>query len=85
MPVDNNFDRLEKEVTRLVEVLEKLRQQNAECAAQIENLTTENEQLKSDSVRLQQIEIEYQEITQTREVIKDRIENILAKLDSIEL
>jgi FtsZ-binding cell division protein ZapB len=85
MAVDSNFERLELEVNRLVEVLGKLRQENAELKTRAESLAVENEQLKSETARLQQIEAHYQEANESRETIKGRIENILAKLDAVEL
>ena len=84
MAVDSNFERLEQEVNRLVEVLGRLRQENAELKSRVDTLTAESEQLRNDNARLQQIENEYQEASQNREVVKDRIENLLAKLDSAE-
>ena len=85
MAVDSNFERLEQEVSRLVEILGQLRQENAALKSRIENLEAENEQLKRDTARLQQIETEHQEANRAREEIKGRIENILAKLDAVEL
>ena len=85
MAVDSNFERLEQEVNRLVEVLGRLRHENAELKARVDGLTTENDQLRSDAARLQQLETQYREATETREAIKGRIETILAKLDSVEV
>jgi len=85
MAVDSNFERLEQEVNRLVEVLGQLRQENAELRERSTGLANENQQLKGDIARLQQVEVEYQEANQSREAIKGRIEDILAKLDTVEL
>ena len=53
MDVNQNFERLEQEVIRLMEVLEKLRKENLEQKEQIQNLerdigitNAENERLK---------------------------------------
>ena len=85
MAVDSNFERLEQEVNRLVEVLGQLRQENAELRERSAALASENEQLRGNVARLQQVETEYQETNQSREAIKGRIEDILTKLDAVEL
>ena len=85
MAVDSNFERLEQEVNRLVEVLGQLRQEDAELRERSAALASENEQLRGNVARLQQVETEYQEANQSREAIKGRIEDILTKLDAVEL
>jgi len=85
MAVDSNFERLEQEVNRLVDILGKLRQENAELKSRAETLAADNEQLKSDNARLRQIEADHQEADLIREETKTRIETILAKLDAVEL
>ena len=35
MPMDSNFERLEQEVNRLIEVLNRLRQENADLKGQV--------------------------------------------------
>lgn len=85
MAVESHFERLEQEVGRLVEVLAALRQENTELKARVDSLAGENEQLRSDSARLKQIEEQYQEVAQSRETIRGRIESLLAKLDVVEV
>ncbi|MFA6107487.1 MAG: cell division protein ZapB [Candidatus Latescibacterota bacterium] len=84
MAVDTNFERLEQEVTRLVDLLGRMRQDNAELKHQVDELTTETGQLKSQCVRLAQVETELKEMGQNREVIRGRIVDLLAKLESVE-
>lgn len=85
MAVDSSFDRLEQEVGRLVEVLGTLRQENAELKTRLDGVNAEVEQLKNENARLQQVENQYQEATQSREAMRDRIEGLLGRLDSVEL
>lgn len=84
MAVDTNFERLEQEVTRLVDLLGRMRQDNAEMKRQVDELTSENGQLKSQCARLAQVETELKEMGQSREVIRGRIVDLLAKLESVE-
>lgn len=84
MAVDTNFERLEQEVTRLVDLLGRMRQDNAELKRQVDELTSENGQLKSQCARLAQVETELKEMGQNREVIRGRIVDLLAKLESVE-
>lgn len=84
MAVDTNFERLEQEVTRLVDLLGRIRQDNADLKHQVDGLTAENGQLKSQCARLAQVEAELKEMGQSREVIRGRIEGLLTKLESVE-
>ena len=90
MAVDSNFERLEQEVGRLVDILGTLRHENVEIKARVdaleadnEQLTADNEQLKADNERLRQVETQFQEASQTREAIRGRVESLLSKLDSV--
>ena len=85
MAVDSNFERLEEKLNRFVEVLAQLQQENAALKGQIEQLQSESIQLRSDNERLQTLESEYQQGVDGREEVKDRIENLLAKLDAVNL
>ena len=82
MVVESNFERLEREVNRLVEGLAQMRQENAALQTQIEHIRAENERLKTN---LQMAEAHSQESLKNREEIKGRIENILTKLEAVEL
>jgi predicted nuclease with TOPRIM domain len=75
MAVDSNFERLEEKLTHLVEVLGQLQRENADLKSRVDSLEVENTQLKE----------EYQEAVGNREEAKNRIEQILAKLDQVEL
>jgi|GEM_PF-807367 FtsZ-binding cell division protein ZapB len=92
MAVDNNFERLEEKLNNLVEALTQLRQDNTEMENRIAALQRENDELKNangrlnqESERLQQLEREHRDVLDNREVVKGRIDNILAKLDEVEL
>lgn len=92
MAVDNNFERLEEKLNNLVEALTQLRQKNTEMENRIAALQRENDELKNangrlnqESERLQQLEREHRDVLDNREVVKGRIDNILAKLDEVEL
>lgn len=92
MAVDNNFERLEEKLNNLVEALTQLRQENTEMENRIAALQRENDELKNangrlsqESERLQQLEREHRDVLDNREVVKGRIDNILAKLDEVEL
>ena len=80
MAVDSTFARLEEEVNRLLELLGRLKQDNADLQAQLEGLRTENEECKSLGQRLQHTE---QEALKSREEVKSRIESLLNRLDAI--
>ena len=85
MDVNLNFERLEQEVIRLMEVLEKLRTENTSLKEQTKSLQDEISVISAENERLKQIESAYQESNQSKEVIKGRIENILNRLDGIDL
>ena len=80
MAVDSTFARLEEEVNRLLDLLGRLKQDNAELQAQIEGLRAEHEEFKGLSQRLQQTE---QEALKSREEVKSRIGSLLNRLDAI--
>jgi chromosome segregation ATPase len=81
MAVDTNFERLEQEVARLVEMLGRMRQDNADQRRQIEDLTAANQDLTS---RLTQTQIELEDMIQAREVVRGRVATLLTKLESVE-
>ena len=85
MAMDSNFERLEQEVNRLVEVLNRLRQENADLKGQIGELEQKNQQAQSEIERLQQVEGAYIEANQNREEVKGRIENLLQQIDGLEM
>ncbi len=85
MAVDSNFERLEEKLNRFVEVLAQFQQENAALKGQIEQLQSESVQLRSDNERLQRLESEFQQGVDGREEVKGRIENLLAKLDAVNL
>ncbi len=85
MAVDSNFERLEQEVNRLVEVLERLRSENATKDEEIQSLSSQNEALKSNVAQLETAQTESENAAKIREEVKSRIAGILQKLDAVEL
>ena len=85
MAVESHFERLEQEVGRLVAALGTLRQESVELRARLDGLEKENEQLKSDNTRLTRVEEQFQEVTESRDAIRGRIESLLGKLDAVEI
>jgi chromosome segregation ATPase len=85
MAVDSNFERLESQLNRLVEGLDKLRQENTELQERIQSLESENGQLHGRIEQLQPLEEEQRESLKNREEVKGRLENLLAKLDQVQV
>ena len=85
MDVNQNFERLEQEVIRLMEVLEKLRKENLEQKERIQSLERDIGITSAENERLKPIETAHEESNRGKEEIKGRIENILSRLDGINL
>ena len=85
MDVNQNFERLEKEVIRLMEVLEKLRKENLEQKDRIQGLEGDISIVSAENERLKQVESAFQESNRDKEEIKGRVENILSRLDGLDL
>ena len=85
MDVNQNFERLEQEVLRLMDVLEKTRSENAELKDHIRGLEGEISGVNAENERLKTVESEYAESNRGKEEIKGRIENILTRLDGLDL
>ena len=85
MDVNQNFERLEQEVNRLMEVLEKLRKENLEQKDRIQSLEGDISIVSAENERLKQVESAYQESNRDKEEIKGRVENILSRLDGLDL
>ena len=85
MDVNQNFERLEQEVIRLMDVLEKLRTENLEQKERIRSLEGDISIVSAENERLKQIETAHQESNRGKEEIKGRIENILGRLDGLDL
>lgn len=85
MDVNQNFERLEQEVIRLMEVLEKLRKENLEQKERIQSLERDIGITSAENERLKPIENEHEESNRGKEEIKGRIENILSRLDGLNL
>ncbi len=85
MDVNQNFERLEQEVLRLMDVLEKTRSENAELKDHIQGLEGEISVVSAENKRLKTVESEYAESNRGKEEIKGRIENILTRLDGLDL
>ena len=85
MDVNQNFERLEQEVLRLMDVLEKTRSENAELKDHIKELEGKISVVSAENERLKTVESEYAESNRGKEEIKGRIENILTRLDGLDL
>jgi len=85
MAVDSNFERLEQQVNRLVEVLERLRSENTTKDEEIQSLSSENDALKADIAKLEAAQADSENAAKVRDEVKTRIEGILSKLDAVEL
>ena len=85
MAMDSNFERLEQEVNRLVEVINSLREENSTLKGQIRDFEEQAQQARGEIGRLQQVESEYKEANKTRDEIRGRVENLLTRLDGLEL
>tara|TARA_Y100001968_G_C18820484_1_gene464392 strand:+ start:203 stop:460 length:258 start_codon:yes stop_codon:yes gene_type:complete len=85
MDVNQNFERLEQEVLRLMDVLEKTRSENAKLKDHIQGLEGEISVVSAENERLKTVESEYAESNRGKEEIKGRIENILTRLDGLDL
>lgn len=85
MAVDSNFERLEAEVNRLLELLDKLRQDNAGLQNRVQDLESENGQLKGRIEQLHNVEQEHQETLRNNEEAKGRLESLLSRLDQVQL
>ena len=85
MDLNQNFERLEQEVIRLMEVLEKLRKENLEQKERIQNLERDIGTTNAENERLKPIETAHEESNRGKEEIKGRIENILSRLDGLNL
>ena len=85
MVVDSNFERLEQQVNRLVEVLERLRSENTTKDEEIQSLSSENDALKADIAKLEAAQADSENAAKVHDEVKTRIEGILSKLDAVEL
>ena len=85
MDVNQNFERLEQEVIRLMEVLEKLRGENVELKERIQSLEGNIGIVSAENERLKQVESAHAESKRGKEEIKGRIESILSRLDGLDL
>lgn len=80
MSVDGNFKRLEDEVTRLLEMLDDLRETNASLRSRVDALEVQNQALSQTGERLARVEEEYELAVKSREEVKTRVETILTRL-----
>lgn len=80
MSVDGNFKRLEDEVTRLLEMLDDLRETNASLRSRVDALEVQNQALSQAGERLARVEEEYELAVKSREEVKTRVETILTRL-----
>ena len=83
MGVDGNFQRLEDEVIRLLDILEQLRQENAALKGGVGSQEAQQEELRKLKERLGQMESEAREEAARREEMRGRIQQVLSRLDEI--
>ena len=83
MSVDGNFKRLEDEVTRLLEMLDDLREKNASLRNRVDALEAQNQALSQAGERLARVEEEYELAVKSREEVKTRVESILVRLQQM--
>ena len=83
MGVDGNFQRLEDEVIRLLDILEQLRQENAALKGGVGSQEAQQEELRKLKERLGQMESESREEAARREEMRGRIQRVLSRLDEI--
>lgn len=80
--VDSNFKRLEEEVNRLLEVLEQLRRENSGLHERVATLETAQHELDGLRQRLAGLEEEQRRSVERSQQAKERLERILARLES---
>ena len=72
-------------MNRLVEVLNRLREENTGLKGRIQELEQQNQQSQEEIGRLRPLEGELSAANQTREEVKGRVEGLLQRLDGLEL
>jgi|AP95_1055475.scaffolds.fasta_scaffold64921_2 hypothetical protein len=83
MGVDGNFQRLEDEVGRLLDILEELRQENTSLKTRVDGLDAQEEEIRKLKERLSQMEGDTREEATRREEMGVRIQRVLSRLDEI--
>jgi hypothetical protein len=83
MGVDGNFQRLEDEVGRLLDILEELRQENTSLKTRVDGLDAQEEEIRKLKERLSQMEGDAREEATRREEMGVRIQRVLSRLDEI--
>ena len=83
MGVDGNFQKLEDEVNRLLEILEELRQENARLQNRVDALESQNGDLEALNKRLAEMAEEARAEAGRRAEVRARLERILGRLDEI--
>ena len=80
---DGNFQRLEDEVGRLLDILEELRQENTSLKTRVDGLDAQEEEIRKLKERLSQMEGDTREEATRREEMGVRIQRVLSRLDEI--
>ena len=83
MGVGGNFQRLEDEVGRLLDILEELRQENTSLKTRVDGLDAQEEEIRKLKERLSQMEGDAREEATRREEMGVRIQRVLSRLDEI--
>ncbi len=79
--VDGNFQRLEDEVNRLLEVLEQFRTENATLRGQAAEA---RQQIEGLQTRLSEADEEQRQSTERNRQAKERLECLLSRLEAVD-
>lgn len=72
---DTTFDAIERRITELVEVVHRLKQEKESIAGQ----------LKKKDQEIQELGRKMEELMRERTAIRDRVDSILSRLETVEL
>jgi len=80
----DNFDRLEEKVRKTVEVVKRLRKENAEIAARLHAAEKAQGASSEADKQLEALEKELKALKSERAEVKDRIARLVDVLDNLE-
>ena len=83
--VDGNFQRLEEEVNRLLEVLEQFRSENSTLRERTAALESGRQEVDRLRTRLAQLEEEQRQTAERNQLVKGRLGQILSRLEAADL
>lgn len=86
------LDVLQTRLARMLEIMAELRERNGSLQGRVEELETdvaakteELTRLHEDNARLQSIQEEYKQLVAEREIVRNKVEGMLAHLEKFEL